>query len=160
MAFYKSHFWGLFYSFYKRMILKSLYYHSTPLCMSMTQVFSLVMKILYNFGNCKQTSKISEIHNIEIGKDDIKRVDKQAINEILSWNQQYKIIEGKLKGGLNSIRNLRVILPKSHLSLVYEALVESHLGNLVWGHLSEKKLSGPFTSFNPLLLRIRYHPHS
>ena len=45
-------------------------------------------------------------------------------------------------GGLNSIRKLREILPQSQLCLVYQALVESHLryGNLIWGHLPEKKL--------------------
>ena len=77
----------------------------------------------------------------------IKRVNKTkylglTIEESLSWNQQYKIVKGKMKGGLNSIRKLREILPQSQLCLVYQALVESHVryGNLIWGHLPEKKL--------------------
>ena len=107
-----------------------------------------VDKCEYMFlGNDKQLSKISEIANIKINKDEIKRVNKTeylglTIEESLSWNQQYKIVKGKLKGGLNSIRKLREILPQSQLCLVYQALVESHLryGNLIWGHLPEKKL--------------------
>ena len=64
------------------------------------------------------------------------------MSENLSWNQQYKIVKGKLKGGLNSIRKLRHMLPQSKQFQVYRALVESHLryGNLLWGHLSVTKL--------------------
>ena len=107
-----------------------------------------VGKCEYMFlGNDKQLSKISEIGNIKIDKDEIKRVNKTTylgltIEESLSLNQQYKIVKGKLKGGLNSIRKLREILPQSQLCLVYQALVESHLryGKLIWGHLPEEKL--------------------
>ena len=93
-------------------------------------------------GNDKQLSKIAEIGNIKIDKDEIKRVNKTkhlglTIEESLSWNQQYKIVKVKLKGGLNSIRKLREILPQSQLCLIYQALVESHVRyeNLIWGHL-------------------------
>ena len=98
-------------------------------------------------GNDKQLSKISDIGNLEIDKDEIKRVRKTkylglTIDESLSWSQQFKIVKGKKKGALNSIRKLREILPQSQLFLVYQASIESHLryGNLIWGHLLEKKL--------------------
>ena len=59
-------------------------------------------------GNSKQLSKISEIGNINIDKIETKRVDKAkylglAINESLSLKQKYKLVTGKMKGGLNSI---------------------------------------------------------
>ena len=99
------------------------------------------------FSSSKQLSRIYEISNIEVDKDEIKRVEREkylglTIVESLSWNQHYKIVKGKLKGGLTSVRNLREMLPQSQLFLVYQALVESHLryGNLTWGHLPEKKL--------------------
>ena len=99
-------------------------------------------------GNSKQLGKISEIGDLKVGEDEIKRVRKTnyfgtTIDETLSWNQHYKIGKGKLKGGLDSIRKLRQLLPKSQLFQVYRALVESHLryGNLLWGHLSATKLS-------------------
>ena len=98
-------------------------------------------------GNSKQLGKISEIGDLKVGEDEIKRVRKTkylglTIDETLSWNQQYKIVKGKLKGGLDSIRKLRQLLPQSQLFQVYRALVESHLryGNLLWGHLSATKL--------------------
>ena len=65
-------------------------------------------------GNDKQLSKIPEIRNIEIDKHEFKRVNKAkylgpTIHESLSWNQKTKVLKGKLKGRLNSIRKLREI---------------------------------------------------
>ena len=48
-AYHKGHVWGLFFSFCIRMILKSPYQHSTPICMPMIQAFPPAVKILYNF---------------------------------------------------------------------------------------------------------------
>ena len=74
-------------------------------------------------GNDKQLSIISEIGNIRIDKDEIKRVNKTkylvlTIEESLSWNQQNKKVKGKLKGELKSIRKFRITLPQSQLCLV------------------------------------------
>ena len=121
-------------------------------------------------GNDKQLSKISEIGNIKIDKDEIKRVNQTKyfdlnIEESLSWNLQYQIVKGKLKGGLNSVRKLKDILPQSQLFLAYQALVESRLryGNLICGHLPEKKPSAlqkiqnrAFTLLDQTLLKIRH----
>ena len=105
-----------------------------------------VAKCEYMFiGNDKQLCKISYIDNLEIDKEEIKRVSKTkylglTIDESPSWSRQYKIVKGKLKGGLISVRKLREILPQSQLFLVYQVLIESHLryGNLIWDHLPEK----------------------
>ena len=56
------------------------------------------------------------IGDLKVGEDEIKRVRKTkylglTIDETLSWNQQYKIVKGKLKGGLDSIRKLRQLIP-------------------------------------------------
>ena len=53
----------------------------------------------------------SDIGNLEIDKDEIKRVSKTkylglTIYESLSGSQQYRIVKGKLKGELNSVRKL------------------------------------------------------
>ena len=99
-------------------------------------------------GSNKQLGKISEIDDLKVGKDEIKRVRKTrylglTIDETLSWNQQYKIVKGKVKGDLDSIRKLRQMLPQSKLLQVYQALVESYLryGNIIWGRLSATKLN-------------------
>ena len=102
-----------------------------------------VAKCEYIFlGNSKQLGKISEIGDLKVGEDEIKRVRKTKYLRLtsdgsLSWHQQYKIV----KGGLNSIRKLRHMLPESKLFQVYRVLVESHLryGNLLWGYLSVTK---------------------
>ena len=85
--------------------------------------------------------------DIEIDKDEIKRINMTKYlgltkDESLSWSQQYKVVKGKLKSGLTSIRKLREIILQSKLFLVYQALVESHLryGNLICGHSPQKKL--------------------
>ena len=69
-----------------------------------------VTKCGYMFlGNSKQLGKISEIDDLKVDEDEIKRVKKTkclglTIDESLSLKQQYKIVKGKLKGGLDSIR--------------------------------------------------------
>ena len=62
-------------------------------------------------GNNKQLGNITEIGDLKVGKDEIKRVKKMkylglTIDESLSWNQQHKIVKGKFRG-LDSIRQLR-----------------------------------------------------
>ena len=67
-----------------------------------------VAKCEYMFiGNDKQLSKIFEIGNIEIDIDEIKRVNKTkylglAIDENLSWNQQYKVVRLDQKAQRNT----------------------------------------------------------
>ena len=99
-------------------------------------------------GSNKQLGKISEIGDLKVGEEEIKRVRKTkylglTIDETMSWNQQYKIVKGKVKGGLDSIRTLRQMLPQPKLFQVFQALVESHLryGNIIWSHLSATKLN-------------------
>ena len=66
-------------------------------------------------GSNKQLGKISEIGDLKVGEDEIKRVRETkylglTIDETLSWNQQYKIATRKLKVDLDSIRKLRQML--------------------------------------------------
>ena len=64
------------------------------------------------------------------------------MDENLTWNDQYKIIKGKIKNALSSLRKLKNILPQTKLDQVYEALLESHLrySDELWGSLSNTKL--------------------
>ena len=50
-------------------------------------------------GNDKQISKISEIGNLEVDEDEIRKVSKTkclglTIDKSISWSQQYEIVEG------------------------------------------------------------------
>ena len=99
-------------------------------------------------GSNKQLGKISEIGDLKVGEDEIKRVRKTKylgliIDETMSWNQQYKIVKRRVKGGFDYIRKLRQMLPQSKLFQVYQALMESHLryGNIIWDYLPATRLN-------------------
>ena len=54
-------------------------------------------------GSSKQVGKISEIGDLKVGEDEIKRVRKTkylglTIDETLSWSQQYKTAKRNAKG--------------------------------------------------------------
>ena len=65
------------------------------------------------------------------------------IDESLNWEEQYKTVKNKFKGGISSLRKLKDILPQIKLEQVYKALFESHLryDDIVWSALSNTKLS-------------------
>ena len=78
---------------------------------------------------------------------DIKRVTKTkslgvVVDESLSWHEQYKIVKGKIYGGLSSLKKLKNMISKTKPCSVYYAIVESHLryANEVWDSLPKTKL--------------------
>ena len=83
----------------------------------------------------------------KLNASDIKRVNKTKslgimIDEGLNWEEQFKTIKGKVRGGLASLKKLKDILPQSQLKNVYHALIESHMryANVVWGSLSNSRI--------------------
>ena len=64
------------------------------------------------------------------------------MDENLTWNEQYKILKGKIENALSSMRKLKNILPQTKLDQVYKALLESHLrySDEIRGSLSNTKL--------------------
>ena len=69
-------------------------------------------------GTGEQLRKTSDIGNIKIDKDEVRRIGRTkylrgTIDESLSWNQKYEVVKGRLMGVLNSIRHLREMLPQS-----------------------------------------------
>ena len=98
-------------------------------------------------GHKRQLNGIEKPVQLMIDEDSVRRVHKVKylgleVDENLTWNEQYKCLKNKIKGGLSSIRKLATILPQTKLEQVYRALVESHLryGNELWGSLSDTKL--------------------
>ena len=72
-----------------------------------------------SIGNDRQLNKIREIGNLEVDKDEIKKVSKRKylglkIDKSLFWSKKCKIVNGELKVGL------REILPQSQLFLFYQ----------------------------------------
>ena len=87
---------------------------------------------------------LNELKEIKVNQEIIGRVTKTKyiglnIGEYLSWNDQYKKVKDKVKGGLSSLQRLEDILPQSKLAAVYRALIESHLrhGNIIWSCISD-----------------------
>ena len=75
------------------------------------------------------------------------------IDESLNWEEQYRTVKFKLKGGISSLRNLKDILPQRKFEQVSKALFQSHIryGTIVWNALSNTKLS----KFQKLQIRAR-----
>ena len=93
-------------------------------------------------GNSKQLCKISEIGDLKVGEDEIKRVRNTkyfglTIDETLSWNQQYKIVKGILKG---------VLIPSENFDSSPSITAFSSILGIggrspqIWGHVSANKL--------------------
>ena len=99
-------------------------------------------------GHRRKLNRVgNEMPNLVLNNEVIKRVDKIKhlginIDESLNWEEQYKTVKNKLKGGRSSLKKLKDILPQRKLEQVYKALFESHLryGDIVWNALSNTKL--------------------
>ena len=100
-------------------------------------------------GHRRKLSKVgNELPNFVLNNEVIKTVEKIKclginINKSLYWEEQYKTVKNKLKGGISSLRKLKDILPQRKLEQVCKALFDSHLRycNIVWNALSNTKLS-------------------
>jgi len=59
------------------------------------------------------------------------------VDEGLNWERQYKTVNNKNLGGLQSLRRLKSILPQSSLCNVYRALIESHIryADVIWAKI-------------------------
>ena len=84
---------------------------------------------------------------MRLNDSDIKRVMNTKslgiiVDEGLNWERQYRTVHNKSRGGLQSLRRLKSILPQSSLSNVYRALIESHIryADVIWGSLSNTKI--------------------
>ena len=94
--------------------------------------------------------KMNALHmpgRLEIDGSELNRVlQTKSLGVIvdgnLKWDEHYKVVKGKIYGGLASLRKLRNILSQSKLCNVYHAVVESHLryADVIWRSLPETKL--------------------
>ena len=89
-----------------------------------------------------------ELSNLVLHNEVIRRVEKikylgSNIDESLNWEEQYKTMKNKFKGGISSLKNLKDILRQRKLEQVYKVFFESHLryGDIAWSALSNTKLS-------------------
>ena len=99
-------------------------------------------------GHRRKLNKVgNELPNLFLNKEVIKMLEKSKylginIDESLNWEEQYKTVKSKRKGGISSLRKFKDILPQRRLEKVYRALFESNprYGDIVWNALSSTKL--------------------
>ena len=98
-------------------------------------------------GHSRKLNKLDISNPFTINGTEIKCVTKTkslgvVVDESLSWHEQYKIVKGKIYGGLSSLKKLKNMIPQTKLCSVYYAIVESHLryADEVWGSLPNTKL--------------------
>ena len=98
-------------------------------------------------GHPNRTNKITEQEKLKLNGSEIKRVKKTKslgviIDQGLNWEDQFKAIKAKVRGGLASLKTLKNIVSQSQLSNVYRALVESHIryADVIWGSVSNSKM--------------------
>ena len=97
-------------------------------------------------GHPRRINKVEVNETLRLNDSDIKRVKKTKslgviVDEGLNWEEQFKTVRGKVRGGLTSLKKLKNILPQSQLSNVYRALIESHMryADVIWGSLSNSR---------------------
>ena len=99
-------------------------------------------------GHPRKINKIEVHEPLRLNDSDIKqRVTNTKslgiiVDEGLNWKRQYKTVHNKSRGGLQSLRRLKSILPQSSLRNIYRALIESHIryADVIWGSLSNTKI--------------------
>ena len=96
-------------------------------------------------GHPRKINNIEVHEPLTLNDSDIKRVTNTKslgiiVDEGLNWERQ--TIHNKSRGGFQSLRRLKSILPQSSLSNVHRALVESHIrySDAIWGSLSNTKI--------------------
>ena len=101
-------------------------------------------------GHKRQTNRIHGPLEVKINGGQAKRVKKVkylgvTVDENLTWNEQCKNLNGKIKNALSSLQKLKNILPQTKLDRVYKALLETHLrySDELWGCLLNTKLDHP-----------------
>ena len=98
-------------------------------------------------GHPQKINKIEVHEPWRLNNSYMKRVTNTKslgiiVDEGLNWERQYKTVLNKSRGGLQSLRKLKSILPQSSLSNVHRALIDSHIryANVIWGILSNSKI--------------------
>ena len=97
-------------------------------------------------GHPQKINKIELLEPLRLNNSYMKRVANTkslgiSVDEGLNWERQCKTVL-KSRGGLQSLRKLKSILPQSSsLSNVYRALIDSHMryADVIWGSLSNSK---------------------
>ena len=95
----------------------------------------------------RKVNKLDVSEPLILNNSEIKRAKKTKslgviVDEGLNWEQHFKVVKGKVRGGLSSLKKLKNLVPQKQLDNVYRALIESHLryANVIWGSIPSSKI--------------------
>ena len=98
-------------------------------------------------GHPRKVNKLDVSEPLILNNSEIKRAKKTKslgviVDEGLNWEQHFKVVKGKVRGGLSSLKKLKNLVPQKQLDNVYRALIESHLryANVIWGSIPSSKI--------------------
>ena len=64
------------------------------------------------------------------------------VDEVFNWKKHFKVVKGKVREGLSSLKKLKNLVPLKQPDNVYRARIESHLryANVIWGSIPSSKI--------------------
>ena len=107
-------------------------------------------------GHPRKVNKLDVSEPLILNNSEIKRAKRTIslgviVDEGLNWEQHFKVVKGKVRGGLSSLKKLKNLVPQKQLDNVYRALIESHLryANVIWGSIPSFKIKIYRTELEP-----------
>ena len=98
-------------------------------------------------GHPRKVIKLDVSELLMLNNSEIKRVKKTKslwviVDEGLNWEQHFKVVKGKVRGGLSSLEKLKNLVPQKQLDDAYRALKVSHLwyASVIWGSIPSSKI--------------------
>ena len=75
--------------------------------------------VRHSKGNNMDASEPLILSNSEIKRAKKTKSLGAIVDEGLDWEQHFKVVNGKVRGGLSSLKNLKTLLPQKQLDNVY-----------------------------------------
>ena len=97
-------------------------------------------------GHPRKVNKLDVSEPLMLNNSEIKRAKTKSlgviVDEGLIWEQHFKVVKGKVRGGLSTLKKLKNLVPQKQLDNVYRARIESHLryANVTWGSIPSSKI--------------------
>jgi len=115
----------------------------------------------------KLTTNNIPMHTLNIGKDNIKRVEFTQflgiqLDDKLNWQEQIKYIKNKLACGLYALNTAKKLLEREHRKKLYYTLINPHLnyGISLWGSANKSLLKQLHVSQNKAIRAITHSEYN
>ncbi len=99
--------------------------------------------------------------NLQINNEYVELVDSTKflgmhIDNRLNWSKHTQICRNKISSGLYALRNVRHLIPRSHLKSLYYTLIHPYLNynTLIWGSANKQHTKGIINMQNKAIRMI------